>query len=158
MHIGRRIATGTAHLDEWAERNIKMMVNQIVLAGRIATDPVLRRTQNGKAVTSVRLAHHRDTDAQADFYDIVAWDVWAEVLADCKKGQLITVTGALVTRYWTDSSTGRERSQIQVKADTIAVSPWEPKKKPTVNPMNYAPRLDASYSFEEAGQEAGDDT
>lgn len=92
------------------------MLNKIVLMGRLTRDPELRRTQSGKAVTSVTLAVDRDFKGQngekeTDFIDIVAWGNTAEFLCNYfSKGRMTVVEGRLQIRDWTDKDGGKRRS------------------------------------------------
>ena len=60
------------------------MLNRIIIMGRLARDPELRRTQNGTPVASFRLAVDRDFKDKAtgerstDWIDVVAWGATAE--------------------------------------------------------------------------------
>lgn len=101
------------------------MLNHIVLMGRLVRDPELRRTQNGIAVTSFRIAVDRDFqsrdggDKQADFIDIVAWRNTAEYVAKYfTKGRMAVVSGRLQMRDWTDKEGGK-RTSAEVVADNV---------------------------------------
>ena len=67
------------------------MLNRIIIMGRLARDPELRRTQAGVPVTSFRLAVDRDFkdkttgERGTDWIDVVAW----------------RQTGEFVSRYFT---------------------------------------------------------
>lgn len=101
------------------------MLNHIVIMGRLAKDPELRRTQSGTAVTSFRLAVDRDfkdkqTGARAtDWIDCVAWRGTAEFVEKYfSKGSLAVVSGRLQMRDWTDKD-GNKRISAEVQADSI---------------------------------------
>ena len=100
------------------------MLNKIVLMGRLTRDPELRRTQSGKAVTSVTLAVDRDFKGQngekeTDFIDIVAWGNTAEVLCSYfSKGRMAVAEGRLQIRDWTDKDGGKRRS-AEIVADHV---------------------------------------
>lgn len=101
------------------------MLNHIVIMGRMAKDPELRRTQSGTAVTSFRLAVDRDfkdkqTGARAtDWIDCVAWRGTAEFVEKYfSKGSLAVVSGRLQMRDWTDKD-GNRRISAEVQADSI---------------------------------------
>lgn len=92
------------------------MLNRCIIMGRLTRDPELRRTQSGKAVTSVTLAVDRDFKGQngekeTDFIDIVAWSNTAEFLCNYfSKGRMTVVEGRLQIRDWTDKDGGKRRS------------------------------------------------
>ena len=92
------------------------MLNRCIIMGRLTRSPELRRTQSGKAVTSVTLAVDRDFKGQngekeTDFIDIVAWGNTAEFLCNYfSKGRMTVVEGRLQIRDWTDKDGGKRRS------------------------------------------------
>ena len=101
------------------------MLNHIVIMGRLAKDPELRRTQSGTAVTSFRLAVDRDfKDKQTgeratDWLDCVAWRGTAEFVEKYfSKGSLAVVSGRLQMRDWTDKD-GNKRISAEVQVDSI---------------------------------------
>ena len=101
------------------------MLNHIVIMGRLAKDPELRRTQSGTAVTSFRLAVDRDfKDKQTgqratDWIDCVAWRSTAEFVEKYfSKGSLAVVSGRLQMRDWTDKD-GNKRISAEVQVDNI---------------------------------------
>ena len=97
------------------------MLNKIILIGRLARDPELRRTGSGIAVTSFRLACDRDFKSQSgeketDWIDVVAWRNTAEFVSKYfTKGRLAIVEGRLQTRDWTDKD-GNKRVATEVVA------------------------------------------
>lgn len=100
------------------------MLNKIVIMGRLARDPELRRTQSGIAVTSFRIACDRDFKSQngekgTDWIDIVAWRNTAEFVSKYfAKGRMAIVEGRLQTREWTDKD-GNKRTAVEVVADNV---------------------------------------
>ncbi|MBQ8928928.1 MAG: single-stranded DNA-binding protein [Oscillospiraceae bacterium] len=100
-------------------------MNQVVLMGRLARDPELRRTASGTAVTSFTLAvdrrfTNRETgERTADFIDCVAWRQTGENIARFfSKGQMCAVTGSLQIRDWTDRD-GNKRRSAEVVVDNF---------------------------------------
>ena len=94
--------------------------NKVILMGRLTTDPELKQTQSGLAVTSFSLAVDRKgktgEDKQCDFITVVAWRQTAEFICRYfKKGQAILVCGELQTRSWQDNS-GNKRYATEVVA------------------------------------------
>ena len=100
------------------------MLNKVVIMGRLARDPELRRTQSGVSVTSFRIACNRDFkpqggEAETDWIDIVAWRNTAEFVSKYfQKGRVAIVEGRLQTRDWTDKD-GNKRTAVEVVADNI---------------------------------------
>ena len=100
------------------------MLNKVVIMGRLARDPELRRTQAGVSVTSFRIACDRDFKSQSgeketDWIDIVAWRNTAEFVSKYfQKGRMVIVDGRLQTRDWTDKD-GNKRIAVEVVADNV---------------------------------------
>ena len=100
------------------------MLNKIILMGRLAREPELKRTASGTEVTSFSLAVDRDFKSQSgeketDWIDCVAWRGTAETV--CKyftKGRMMIVVGRLQIRDWTDKDGGKRRS-AEVVADNV---------------------------------------
>ena len=99
------------------------MLNHIVIMGRLVRDPELRRTGNGIAVASFRVAVDRDFapkdggERKADFIDCVAWRQTGEFISKYfTKGRMIVVSGRLQIRSWTDKD-GNKRRTAEVVAD-----------------------------------------
>lgn len=82
------------------------MLNQTAIVGRIAKDPELRETENGKKVTNVTLAVPRsfknaNGEYETDFISCVLWKGIAESTVEyCKKGDLVGVKGRIQTRVY----------------------------------------------------------
>ncbi len=99
-------------------------LNKVMLIGRLAADPELRRTQSDLAVTSFSVAvnrpYRKDQAQQAvDFIDVVAWRNQAEFVTKYfKKGSAIFVSGSLQVRPWKDKD-GNNRRSVEVIADDI---------------------------------------
>ena len=101
------------------------MLNRIVLMGRLARDPELRRTQSGTAVATFTLAVDRDFkdkgtgERQTDWIDCVAWRQTGEFVSRYfAKGRMAVVEGRLQMREWTDKD-GYKRRSAEVVADNV---------------------------------------
>ena len=101
------------------------MLNHIVIMGRLARDPELRRTGSGVAVTSFRLAVDRDFapkdggERETDWIDCVAWRQTGEFVSKYfTKGRMAIVSGRLQIRTWTDKD-GNKRRSAEVVADNV---------------------------------------
>ena len=90
-------------------------MNKFLGLGRLTADCELRRTQNGKSVTSFTLAvNRRGKDAGADFIDCVAWEKTAEFISRYfAKGSQIAIVGRIQTRTWEDND-GKKRKATEV--------------------------------------------
>ena len=101
------------------------MLNHIVIMGRLARDPELRRTGSGIAVTSFTLAVDRDfapkdgSERETDWIDCVAWRQTGEFVSKYfTKGRMAVVSGRLQIRNWTDKD-GNKRRAAEVVADNV---------------------------------------
>lgn len=105
------------------------MLNRVILIGRLATDPELRYTQSGVAVTNFRLAVDRpfanqQGEREADFFPIVTWRKLAETCAhNLGKGRLIAVEGRLQSRSY-QAQDGGTRWITEVVADNVRFLDW----------------------------------
>ena len=145
------------------------MLNKIILMGRLARDPELRRTGSGIAVTSFRLACDRDFKSQSgeketDWIDVVAWRNTAEFVSKYfTKGRLAIVEGRLQTRDWTDKD-GNKRVATEVVAENVhfgdskrdgagdygAAPAYSAPSRPAAAPMS------GHSDFAEIGEEDGE--
>ena len=97
------------------------MVNRMILQGRLCADPEMRRTQNGTAVCSFRVAWSetvKDRETKL-FLNCVAWKGTAEMI--CKyfrKGKELAVEGRLSTREYDDRD-GNRRSVTEMTVDRV---------------------------------------
>ena len=103
------------------------MLNRIIIMGRLARDPELRRTQSGVPVASFRLAVDRDFkdkstgERSTDWIDVVAWRATAEFVSRFfTKGRMAVVEGRLQMRDWTDKD-GNKRVAAEVSL-TMCIS------------------------------------
>ena len=101
------------------------MLNRIILAGRLVSDPELRHTQTGTVVASFALAVDRDFKSRdsgernADFIPVVAWRYVGEFVSRYfTKGQMAVVEGRLQMRDWTDKD-GNKRRSAEVVAENV---------------------------------------
>lgn len=99
-------------------------MNRVLLVGRLATDPELKYTPSGVAVTEFRIAVDRpfknaSGEREADFFTVKAWRERAEFLANYfHKGRRVGIDGRLETRSWV-AQDGTKRSAVEVVAENI---------------------------------------
>ena len=97
------------------------MINRTILQGRLCADPEMRRTNNGTAVCSFRVAWSetiKDRETKL-FLNCVAWQGTAEMI--CKyfrKGKELAVEGRLSTREYDDRD-GNRRSVTEMTVDRV---------------------------------------
>ena len=101
------------------------MLNQIVVVGRLAKDPEIKETENGKSVGYITLAVPRSYknekgEYEADYLDFVAFDGVATRTADyCKKGDIIGVKGRIQTNLY-ENEDGEKRKSTDMIAEKIS--------------------------------------
>lgn len=94
-------------------------MNNVQLIGRLAADPEVTETPNGRKVANFRVvtSHKYVKDGEEkevpEYHRIVAWGVQAHSAATFKKGQTIMVFGRLQTRSWElDMNVKQYRTEI----------------------------------------------
>lgn len=97
------------------------MINRTILQGRLCADPEMRRTNNGTAVCSFRVAWSetvKDREKKL-FLNCVAWQGTAEMIGKyfCK-GKELAVEGRLSTREYDDRD-GNRRSVTEMTVDRV---------------------------------------
>jgi len=101
-----------------------LMLNRVVLVGRLTKDPDLRYTPSGVAVATFTLAVNRtftnqQGEREADFLNCVIWRKQAENVANfLKKGSLAGVDGRLQSRSYEDQS-GKRVYVTEVVAESV---------------------------------------
>lgn len=119
------------------------MLNHITLAGRLTSDPELRRTQSGIAVASFNLAVDQDYknqngDRGVDFIPIVAWRNTAEFAEKYfEKGQMAIVSGRLTSRHYEDKN-GNKRTAYEVVANSIYFAGSKQKSESDAAPQTFS--------------------
>ena len=77
------------------------MLNQVVMVGRLTSDPEINEVENSRKVTTITLAVSRsyknvNGEYETDFIKCYLWNAIAETTAEyCKKGDLVGVKGRL---------------------------------------------------------------
>lgn len=103
--------------------------NEVTLAGRLADDPDIRQTNDGRPVANLRLCLvRRWKDSVGDFREetvylhVTAWGHYAEVVQEqCTKGTNVFIRGYLTTDKWESKATGEPRSRLKVTAKVLFV-------------------------------------
>lgn len=93
--------------------------------GNLGSNPTLRRTDSGRAVSNFNIAIDRvfyrgETKvSETDWIPVVAWGNLAETTARyCRKGSKVAVRGEVRPRSYTDSD-GISHRTFEVVADTV---------------------------------------
>ena len=92
-------------------------INKVELLGRVGTDPEMKYTPNGTAVTNLRLAtdrYRRDGEDATDWHTVIVWGKTAEAVNNyVQKGQRVYVAGRLVQNTW-ENEDGQRRHRTEV--------------------------------------------
>lgn len=108
-----------------------ILLNRVVLIGRLTRDPELRYTPSGVATTGFTLAVDRPFtsaggEREADFIPIVTWRGLAETCANyIRKGSRVAVEGRIQTRNY-ETGDGSRRYVTEIVADNVQF--LEPKR------------------------------
>jgi len=124
------------HVEHFKGKGLILMMNRVVLVGRLTKDPDLRYTPNGVAVATFTLAVNRSFtnqqgEREADFINCVVWRRPAENVANfLKKGSLAGVDGRIQTRNY-EGQDGRRVYVTEVLAESVQF--LEPKSASSNN-------------------------
>ena len=113
-------------------------VNKVILIGRLGSDPELRYTPNGDAVTNFRMATNRvwkdregNQQERTEWHRIVAWRKLAERCGEyLKKGSHVYIEGRLETRSWEDKN-GNKRYITEIIANQMQMLEARGEVRPT---------------------------
>jgi single-strand DNA-binding protein len=133
-----------------------IVINKVVLVGRLTKDPELKYTGQGTPVASFTLAVNRrfkskTGDTDADFIPIVAWGNQGENTAKyCAKGSQIAVYGRLQVRNY-QANDGTKRYVTEVIAEEITFLGSKSDNRDISNNVNiqHSPPVDDFYPMEE---------
>ena len=130
-------------------------MNQVLLTGRLAKQPVLRKTTSGTSVASFTLACARypkqEGQQTTDFIDCIAWGVIADnVNKSLRKGSQALVRGRLQKRSYDDKS-GKKVYITEVVVDMVEFLDRKElnsnEMEPTQGDMYDMPQNDTSYDM-----------
>jgi len=101
-------------------------LNKIMLIGNVGSDPEMRYTPNGKAVTSFRMAtNYRYIGSDGERKEETEWfrvSVWGKQAESCNqflsKGRRVYVEGRLHSRSW-EGQDGQMRTSLEVSANRV---------------------------------------
>jgi single-strand DNA-binding protein len=120
-------------------------INQVFLIGRLARDPELKYTNNGRAFCRFAIANNPTTkEENVFFFDVVAWDKQAENISKyMSKGKQIGLVGRLQQNRWEDQS-GQKRSRVEIIANSIQfLSSGPGASRDTTSSDSYEPPVDS---------------
>lgn len=98
-------------------------VNKVILIGNLGRDPEIRRTQDGRAIASLRIAtseswkdkNSGERREKTEWHSVVIFNEHLVKVAEqyVKKGALIYVEGQIQTRKWQDQQ-GNDRYSTEI--------------------------------------------
>jgi single-strand DNA-binding protein len=105
----------------------KIMINKVILVGRLGKDPETRSTPGGTTVSKFTLAtDEKFTDKQGErqerteWHNIVAWGKLGEICGQyLRKGKLVYIEGSIRTDSWDDKESGQKRYRTEIVASTM---------------------------------------
>lgn len=140
------------------ERIDRLMINRVVLTGRLTKDPEMKMTPNGIPKTEFTLAVNRtfknqNGEQDADFIKIQCWRKTAEVVADhLRKGSLVGIDG----RIQTGSFEGQDGNRVyftNVVADNVQF--LEPKNTQNSTQNQFSSRGNTNYQTPQQNANTG---
>ena len=101
-------------------------LSKVILGGNLGSDPEMRYTPNGKAVTSFSVATNRrystsggESKEETDWFRVSVWGKQAEQCNQfLSKGKQIHVEGRLHARSW-EGQDGQTRTSLEVNAERV---------------------------------------
>lgn len=127
-------------------------MNNVMLVGRLAQDPEVRYTKNGKAVVTFTLAINRSFGQKemTDFIPVVAWERLAETCGNnLTKGTMVFVQGRIQNRSY-ETADGQKRRVTEIIAEMVCKNLDEGGQRPA-SPVNPSSRTNSGAS--EFGQD-----
>ncbi|GEM_PF-2974929 len=103
-------------------------MNQVVMAGRLTEDAVLRQSGNGASFVTFRLANNRykkndrgEADKEAAFFNVVYFPQKDETPDRLlKKGQAVHLEGRLAWRTYTTKE-GSRRDEVKIISNVLKI-------------------------------------
>lgn len=98
-----------------------MNMNYVTLQGNLVRDPEVKYVGSGIAVSEFTLAHTARSGEKefTSFVDVKAWKGMAEKMKEYRKGNNLTVLGALRMDEWIDKKTDQKRTKLYVNAQVV---------------------------------------
>tara|TARA_B100000686_G_C15930566_1_gene544086 strand:+ start:118 stop:525 length:408 start_codon:yes stop_codon:yes gene_type:complete len=101
-------------------------MNKTMIIGNVGSDPEMRYTPNGSAVTSFSVATSRryttssgEQKEETDWFRVSAWNKLAETCNQyVVKGMKVYVEGRVSTNAWTNQE-GQSRASLEINCNNI---------------------------------------
>jgi single-strand DNA-binding protein len=135
-----------------------VMLNKVILMGRLTADPELRQTPSGVNTCQITVACDRNyvgqgQERQTDFITVVAWRSQAEFISKYfSKGRMIIVEGSLRTRTYDDKRYPEVRHYVmEVYADNVMFG----ESKSAAQASGHFTQPQQQYSQNQGGYNSG---
>ena len=114
------------------------MMNQVVIVGRLTSDPELKENENKKwtqiTVAVSRNFKNADGVYETDFIPCILWsNIASNTVEYCKKGDIVGIKGRMQTRTSKDKE-GNSNVSLEVIADRVTFLSSLSKNKNSKNP------------------------
>lgn len=122
-------------------------MNQVVLTGRLVSDPVSRKIGDSRKVANFSIAVEDRTgpntkEKSVSFIDICAWGKTADIiLENFAKGSMLAIAGYLKQDSYTDRN-GNEVKKVQIVANEILNIP-----RKSNSPSQQSLQSSAAYEY-----------
>lgn len=118
-------------------------MNKIIIKGRLAKDPELKKTNSGKVLCNFSVAVGRNFDYEiTDFFDCTAWNNNAEFISKYfSKGKEILIDGEMQSDKFTDKN-GNDRTSWKVNVNRAEFCGNRGENENTSSHNNSAPDID----------------
>lgn len=103
-------------------------INRVILTGNLTFDPELRSLPSGTSVCKLRVAVNTrrknnatgEWEDKPNYFDVTVWGAQGENCARyLAKGRPVAIDGRLEWSEWADKDTGKNRSKVEIVADTV---------------------------------------
>jgi single-strand DNA-binding protein len=103
-------------------------INRVILTGNLTFDPELRSLPSGTSVCKLRVAVNtrrknnatNEWEDKPNYFDVTVWGAQGENCARyLSKGRPVAIDGRLEWSEWQDKESGKNRSKVEVVADTV---------------------------------------
>jgi len=140
--------------------------NHVVLGGNLTFDPPIREVKGADSSSTViefSIANNLKSSGapagKAHFFKCEAWGKTAELIHEYfKKGDSITVVGALQWNSWEDSKTNEKREAVKVRVESFyfagSTSRKNSEEKSSVSPIKRPPPLPIEQKVVQLYQDA----
>jgi single-strand DNA-binding protein len=103
-------------------------INRVILTGNLTFDPELRSLPSGMSVCKLRVAVNTrrknnatgEWEDKPNYFDVTVWGAQGESCARyLAKGRPVAIDGRLEWQEWPDKETGKNRSKVEIIAETV---------------------------------------